>query len=212
VAGVLVGRRDAPGWDASDSALDFSAVKACAEAVVSTLGSAGWKWSSDALPEFLDPRESAVLAGAGGRGAAGWVGRIAVPVLRAFELDTVAWAFELDLDKLAPKREQVPAFKPFSRFPGATRDLAFVVPDAVSAGELLERAKRTAKKGLKDAFLGAYIFDVYAGDGIPEGSRSVALRFSFRALDRTLEDKAVDGVMNKVEQQLSQTEGVVLRS
>lgn len=212
VAGVLVGRRDAPGWDASDAALDFSAVKACAEGVLSTLGAAGWKWSSEDLPEFLDPRESAVLAGAGGRGAAGWVGRIAVPVLRAFELDTVAWAFELDLEKLAPKRQKVPEFKPFSRFPGATRDLAFVVPDDVSAGELLERATRTARKGLKDAFLGAHIFDVYAGDGLPEGTRSVALRFSFRALDRTLEDKAVDGVMNKVEQQLSQTEGVVLRS
>jgi phenylalanyl-tRNA synthetase beta chain len=135
-----------------------------------------------------------------------------VPVLRAFELDTVAWAFELDLEKLAPKRQKAPEFKPFSRFPGATRDLAFVVPDDVSAGDLLERAARTARKGLKDAFLGAHIFDVYAGDGVPEGTRSIALRFSFRALDRTLEDKAVDGVMNKVEQQLSQTDGVVLRS
>jgi len=212
ISGVLVGRRSAPGWDTSDELLDFSSVKACAETVVNTLASGGWKWSSEDCPAFLDPRESAVLAGAGGRGAAGWVGRIAVPVLRAFDLDTVAWAFELDIDKLAPKREQVPSFKAFSRFPGATRDLAFVVPHGVPSGELLERATRTAKKGLKDAFLGAHIFDVYDGEGLPDGTRSVALRFSFRALDRTLEDKAVDGVMNKVEQQLSQTEGVVLRS
>jgi phenylalanyl-tRNA synthetase beta chain len=212
LCGVLVGRREAPGWDCADEALDFAAVKGCAEAVVTALGSAGWKWSSDDLPAFLDPSESAVLAGAGGRGQAGWVGRIAVPVLRAFALDTVAWAFELDVDSLAPKRERVPAFVPFSRFPGVERDLAFVVPDAVAAGDLLDHAVRTAKKSLKDAFLGARIFDVYRGEGIPEGTRSVALRFSFRAPDRTLEDTVVDGVMHKVELQLSQTEGVVLRS
>jgi len=212
VCGVLVGRRAAPGWATPDETLDFSSVKTCAEAVVATLGSGGWKWSTDDLPAFLDPRESAVLQGAGGRGSAGWVGRISVPVLRAFELDTVAWAFELDLDKLAPKRAQIPSFKPFSRFPGVERDLAFVVPDSIPAGDLLERAVKTARKGLKDAFQGAHIFDVYRGKGVPDGTRSVALRFSFRASDRTLEDKAVDGVMNKVEQQLSQTEGVVLRS
>jgi phenylalanyl-tRNA synthetase beta chain len=212
VAGVLVGRRSAPSWDSNADAVDFFAVKACAEAVVSTLGARGWKWTEKDVPAFLDPRESAVLAGAGGRGSAGWVGRIAVPVLRAFELDTVAWAFELDLDSLAPKRVSVPSFQALSRFPGVERDLAFIVPDSISAGDLLERATKTAKKGLKDAFLGARIFDVYRGKSVPEGTRSVALRFSFRAPDRTLEDKAVDGVMNKVEQQLSQTEGVILRA
>ena len=212
LCGVLVGRREAPSWGSSSDLVGFGDAKACAEAVIRQLGAGGWRWSAEDLPAFLTSGEGAVLSGGGKRGSAGWVGRIAVPVLRAFELDTVVWAFELDVDSLAPKREAVPKFKPFSRFPGVERDLAFLVPDSVSAAELVSRADGTAKKGLKDAFLGVEIFDVYRGEGVPGGFRSLALRFRFRASDRTLEDKAVDRVMSKVEGQLSQVDGVVLRS
>ena len=212
VCGILVGRRNAPGWSATDTPVDFFDIRACADVVCTTLGAKGWNWSPEELPGFLDPRESAVLSGAGGRGSAGWAGRIAVPVLRAFSLDVVVWAFELDLDRLAPKRRAVPKFQPFSRFPGVARDLAFVVPDSVPAERLLDTGIRAARKGMKDAFLKAEIFDVYRGEGMPAGCRSVAFRFAFRASDRTLEDRAVDGVMTQIEKQITQTEGVVLRS
>jgi phenylalanyl-tRNA synthetase beta chain len=212
VAGVIVGRREPGGWSGSGAAVDFFDVRAAADAVLQTLGSKGWDWSTADLPPFLDPRESATLQGRGGRGSAGWVGRIAVPVLRAFDLDVVTWAFELDLDSLAPRKTAPPKFQAFSRFPGVERDLAVVVADEVSAAEILGDAEGVARKGMKTAFRGVEVFDVYRGEGIPAGHRSIALRFRFRSLDRTLEDGSVDGVMNKVVQRLERRDGVTPRT
>ena len=191
--------------------MDFHDLRSCVDSLQRALRWRGWSWSTDGLPSFLDPREAAVLVGAGGRGSAGWIGRIAVPVLRAFEIDQVVYAFELDVAALAPKKTQVPSFVPFSRFPAVERDLAFVVPDAVAADWVLANVERAARKGMKDSFLGVELFDVYRGKGIPDAARSLALRFRFRAPDRTLEDKAVDRVMERVEKALEQHEGITLR-
>ncbi len=210
--GVLVGRRDPPGWSTADARVDLFDVRGVVDALQGVLGWRGWFWQTGGLPPFLDPREAAVLTGAGGRGTAGWIGRIAVPVLRAFDLDEVVYAFELDIDTLAPKRPLVPRFEPFSRFPMVERDLAFVVPDDLPAGKVVDAAERVARKGMKDAFLGVQVFDVYRGKGVPDGHRSLALRFRFRAPDRTLEDRAVDGTMTQVQRRLAGQLGIELRA
>jgi len=133
-------------------------------------------------------------------------------VLRAFGLDLVVYAFEIDIALISGRKKNVSAFQSFSRFPGLERDLAFIAPDDVAAGWLLEQAERVARKLQKDSFQGVEVFDVYRGKGIPDGSRSVGLRFRFRAPDRTLEDKKVDGVMSQVERRLCEQPGVILRS
>ena len=82
-------------------------------------------------------------------------------MLRAFDLDLVLYAFEVDIALLAGRKTKAPAFKAFSRFPGLERDLAFVAPDEVAAGWLLEQAERVARKLQKDSFLGVEVFDVW---------------------------------------------------
>ncbi len=212
VCGVITGRRYAPGWANDGDAVEFADVRGCVDALGHVLGWKGWRWEAGG-PAFLDGREAAQLVHASGKGEpAGWVGRVAVPVLRAYELDQVVYAFELDVSALAPKKDVVPKFAPFSRFPGVERDLAFVVPDAVPAGWLLETAERVARKGMKAAFQGVEIFDVYRGPGIADGARSVALRFRFRDPDKTLKDTDVDGVMTQVQRRLGERDGVELRA
>jgi phenylalanyl-tRNA synthetase beta chain len=210
--GVLVGRRSPSGWSTAEERVDLFDVRGCVDRLQAVLGWSGWSWTRDDLPAFLDPREAAVLTGAGGRGTAGWMGRIAVPVLRAFDLDQVVYAFELDIDTLASKRPIVPQFVPFSRFPMVERDLAFVVPDDLPAARVIDAAERVARKGMKDAFLGVEVFDVYRGKGVQGGHRSLALRFRFRAPDRTLEDRAVDGTMTQVQRRLAGQLGIELRA
>jgi len=212
LCGTLAGNRQAPGWDRGTEMVDFFAAKACVQAVAEKVACRGFEWVAGDVPTFLDERESAQLVGKGKQGVAAWVGRVAAPVLRAFDLDLVVYAFEIDIALISGRRKSVPAFQPFSRFPGLERDLAFIAPDDVAAGWLLEQAERVARKLQKDSFQGAEIFDVYRGKGIPEGSRSVGLRFRFRAPDRTLEDKKVDGVMSQVERRLCEQPGVILRS
>ena len=211
-SGVLVGRRSPAGWSTAEERVDLFDVRGCVDRLEAVLGWRGWSWQAGDLPPFLDPREAATLVGAGGRGTAGWIGRIAVPVLRAFDLDQVVYAFELDIDTLASKSARVPQFVPFSRFPMVERDLAFVVPDDLPAGKVVDAAERVARKGMKDAFRGVEVFDVYRGKGVADGHRSLALRFRFRAPDRTLEDRAVDGTMTQVQRRLSGQLGIELRA
>ena len=214
VCGLLVGPRRPSGWASEDDKVDLYDARRCVDAVASSLGGLrGWSWQAGGDRPWLIGDEAAVLAHASGRQEpAGWFGRIAVPVLRAFDLDQVVYAFEIDLESIAGRMAVVPSFEPFSRFPMVERDLAFVVPDSIAAAELIGQAERTARKGMKDAFQGVEVFDVYRGAGIPAGTRSIALRFRFRSRDRTLEDKAVDGVMTQIQRRLGQTDGVELRA
>ncbi len=212
LSGVLAGQRDAESWAGRDVPVDFFDAKACVEAIAADLDCKGFEWSAQGAPSFLDQREAAVLVGKGKQGTAAWVGRVAAPVLRAFDLDVVVYAFEVDVALLAGRKAKLPTFRPFSRFPGVERDLAFIAPDGVEAAWLQDNAERIARKLQKDSFQGVEVFDVYRGKGIPEGSRSVGLRFRFRALDRTLEDKKVDGVMAQVERRLCEQPGVILRA
>ncbi len=210
VAGLLAGRRAASGWSQGGETVDFFDIRACADALETLVGWRGYQWATADLPPFLHPGEGARLAARGPQGDAGWVGRIAAPALQAFGLDVVVYAFELNLDQLRPKKQKPFRFAPLSRFPSVERDLALLVPDAVPAAQILGEAKKVASKG-GVSLQRVHLFDVYRGKGIPEGCRSLALRFTFRALDRTLEDKAVDSAMNQVGRHLEAVEGVRVR-
>ena len=213
LAGILLGHRSPGGWHGDSPNVDLFDVKLAVTTALDLLGSKGFRWSRDGdLPVWLDPSESALLVRPGREVQIGGViGRVAVPVLRAFEIDRVVYAFEIDLPRVAPKRSKQLKFQPFSRFPGAERDLAVVVPDTIAAEWAVETAAKAARKAAKDAFRGAAVFDVYRGPGVPPGARSIALRLRFRSNDRTLEDRAVDSAMAQVEKQLTSRDGVVLR-
>ncbi len=213
LSGVLVGRRTPPGWDGEAPAVDLFDAKAAVAAALDHLESKGFRWSQDGdLPPWLQASESALLLRPGREVQVGGViGRVAVPVLRAFDIDRVVYAFELDLAAVAPKKTRPLTFQPLSRFPGAERDLAVVVPDGIPAEWALDAADKAARKSAKGSFQGVTVFDVYRGAGVPDGSRSLALRFRFRSLEQTLEDKAVDFAMAEVEKQLTSRDGVVLR-
>ncbi|RLZ03395.1 phenylalanine--tRNA ligase subunit beta, partial [Kocuria tytonicola] len=91
-------------------------------------------------------------------------------------------AVELDLSALLDREPSAVAAQPISGYPAATQDVALVVPSEVAAADLLD----TVRRGAGELLESAEIFDVYAGKGIPEGDKSVAIALRFRAPDRTL--------------------------
>jgi phenylalanyl-tRNA synthetase beta chain len=213
---VLTGRRNPPGWSQGGEGVDFYDLRALVDTVLRALGGKAGRWEVKALPPdaampWLDPNEAAILQGPGRAEPLGWMGRIAVPALRAFGVDAPVYAVELDLGELAPKRPSTPKHRPFSRFPGAERDLALVVPDAVSAAAILDLASRVGRKALGDAFQGVMVFDVFRGGHLPAGTRSLALRFTFRALDRTLSEAEIDAAMTQLLGKLTERDGVEIR-
>jgi phenylalanyl-tRNA synthetase beta chain len=134
----------------------------------------------------LHPARTAEIV-AGGM-VLGVVGEVDPETLEAYELTRprAGW-LELDLAKLAAAPRWPLVARPVSRFPSSDVDLAFVVADPVPAAEI-EATLRAAAGELCESL---ELFDVYRGPGVSEGSRSLAYRLRFCALDRTLTDAEV---------------------
>ena len=117
----------------------------------------------------------------------GLLGEVDPAALEAWGIEgRVAW-IDLDVDALhaAPRRSETT--KEVSRFPSSDIDLAFIVADEVAAASVGDTLREAAGPLLTELAL----FDVYRGQGVPEGHRSLAYRLRFCALDRTLTDREV---------------------
>ena len=98
--------------------------------------------------------------------------------------------------------------KPLPKFPAVTRDIAVVVAEKVGAGSMMDLIRKTAAKTLEDVKL----FDIYRGDKLGLGVKSVAYSITLRAPDRTLTDEEINATMDKVLKALNQQFGAELRT
>ena len=229
VAFVVTGRREPEHWSGAGEALDFSIVKGLVETVLSVSGweepavkvppagtlaaastpgsteGSGGNSGGDSDRGLLVP-VGAVALTAGDRTPTGAAGQVRPDRVDAPAWAGAVWAMELTLPA-EPAAKTTPMYRPLSPFPGVDRDLALLVPydvptSAVSdeicdvGGALLERVT---------------VFDLYRGDGVAEGHRSLAFRLRLQAWDRTLRDKEVDRVVEKIVKHLREDLGVEQR-
>ena len=117
------------------------------------------------------------------------------------------------LPEFLQREGQRTRFEPFSDFPPAIRDLALVVPEAQTAGGLEKVLKEIAGRHLGEEMLleSVKVFDVYTGKGLPEEHKSIACKMTFRNLERTLKDKEVNTVFQKILSDLDEREGIQVR-
>ena len=150
---------------------------------------------------FLHPGRSASVL-AGDEQKIGWIGELHPLVARDWDLEGGA-AFELDVDALAELVDAAPGYEPVSTFPAVIQDIAVVVDEDVPAADV-EHAARTGGGDLLERLR---LFDVYRGEQVGAGKKSLALRLEFRAPDRTLTDDEVGSVRTKIEKQLAELGG-----
>lgn len=137
------------------------------------------------VSEGLHPTRTASVTVDGG--AIGVLGEVDPGVISSLGIEgRVAW-LDIDLTALQASPRRAPIAIDVSRFPSSDIDLAFVVPDEVAAGSVLE----TLRAAAGELLVASELFDVYRGTGVAEGARSLAFRLRFCALDRTLTDKEV---------------------
>ncbi len=217
---LLTGALTPPSWRGERLEADFFAVKALLGALLDKL-SVRWSLERATWP-FLHPgRSAAVLAGAhaDGRGAGhghadeqpgtapgsvalGFVGELHPLVARAWDLGRTA-VFAIDLGKVATAAPAAVSFKAFAAVPPLRRDLAVTLPAEVAAAQVLARVRAAAGEMLEDVG----IFDVYAGEQVGAGRRSLALALTFRAADRTLTDEHVAPAFERVVEALKELGG-----
>jgi phenylalanyl-tRNA synthetase beta chain len=173
VLGVALGGREAPAavheWRAVEEVLDLVDVEIRNEPVPG-----------------LHPTRSARLIGPGGE-ALGAVGEVDPAVLDAHGIaERVAW-LEVDLDVATELPRTGRVYRPVSVYPSSDIDLAFEVDDAVPATDI----ETTLREAAGDRLASVRLFDVYRGQGIAEGRRSLAYTLRLEALDHTLTDDEV---------------------
>ena len=112
-----------------------------------------------------------------------------------------------DLRKLADCIRDDIKYKALARFPAVVRDISLVMKKTVLAGQIEEIIRKNGGKILEDF----HLFDIYEGENVADDEKSLAYSITFRAGDRTLEDKDVTEVMDKILKNLEQN-GIVLRS
>ena len=182
---LLAGAARPPSWrDPQPRAVDFFAAKGVLGGLMDALR-ADWRLERAHEP-FLHPgRAARILVGGV---PAGWIGEVHPLVAAQWDLrDTVA-AFELDLD--AVPEPQIALYRELSEFPDVREDIAVVIPEHVTAAQLLALVRHAGGRLLADV----QVFDVYRDpERLGEGNVSLALRLTFRAGDRTLTDEEVAG-------------------
>jgi phenylalanyl-tRNA synthetase beta chain len=196
VAAVLSGPVRPPTWrDPRPATADFFAAKGVLEALLESLR-ADWSLERSSDP-FLHPGKRATVM-IGGR-SAGWLGEVHPLVAAEWELDRTVAAFELNLDAVA---ELHPAlYAELTSHPDVREDLAVVLSEDVSAGQVIEVVRRSGGALLADV----EVFDVYRDpDRLGQGNVSLALRLSFRAGDRTLTDREVAAQREQIVAALAQ--------
>jgi phenylalanyl-tRNA synthetase beta chain len=187
-------------WRGGEQAADFFALKGVLEGVAAQLGvELGFEPAGE---PFLHPGRAALVAVGGEQ--AGWIGEIHPLVCRAWDLDSAA-GFELDLAPLiAAATAGEEAFEDVTSFPAVRQDLAVVVPAEVAAAQV----RKAVLSGGGELLRSAEVFDLFEGEQVGEGRKSLALRLEFGAADRTLTDEEVAALRSKIAAKLAEIGGV----
>jgi phenylalanyl-tRNA synthetase beta chain len=140
--------------------------------------------------------------------AAGIPGLAHVGRLHPAELDGAWGHFELDLGAVLERARPVAVFEDVIAYPPVRHDLAFIVDESVPAGELVAAAREAAGPELREF----EVFDVYRGDQVGPGKKSIAFRAAFQSAERTLSDEDAAALRGKIVAALAERFGAQLRS
>lgn len=183
VAAVACGRAQPEHWVGEKRAVDFFDIKADLESLIGLAGGRRAEFNPIERPDFHPGRSAEVRVDGV---VLGQVGALHPRLLKALDLDHDVYAFELDLDGLTAGR--LPEAAELSRFPQVRRDIAVVVPETVSWGQIESVLRSIAGAVLRDLVL----FDRYSGTGLGSGLKSLAIGLILQDSYRTLTDQEAD--------------------
>jgi phenylalanyl-tRNA synthetase beta chain len=197
-------------WSDKAAPVDVFDAKADVMALLAVLGvAAGAVQLVPGGPDFLHPGRSGTLQ-FGPKNVIGWFGELHPRTLEAFDAAGPIVAFEILLDALpAPKARPTKA-RPkleLSDFQPVERDFAFIVDKDVKAADLIKAAQGADR----NLIVNVGVFDLYAGPGVPEGKKSIALNVTLQPREKTLTDAEIDAVASRIVAEAAKKTGAILR-
>lgn len=201
VAVVLCGRRGVAAWDdplgVKPKTFDFFDLKGTVESLTAALHLGGVTFAPTQAAAHLHPGKAAELK-VNGTGV-GTLGELHPKVATAFGFtDRAVLVAELDAEALIAATPERYPYKPFSTLSPAKRDVAVIVPDDTPAERVLGELRAAGGELLTEVSL----FDVYHGESIPAGTKSLAFALTYQPKEKTLTDKEIDKAHEKIESRL----------
>ncbi len=202
LAGLITGSLNDEQWSEKPRKVDFFDIKGDVQALFSLTGyTVNFKAEQHSA---LHPGQSARIYNQSNE-AVGWVGMLHPSLEKKLGFDHQVFLFELDLQLILEKK--IAAFQSLSKFPSVRRDLAVLVKEETTADELINCIKQCGEKTIQSV----RIFDIYRGQGVEQGEKSVALSLTLQDVTQTLEDSVIDAIFSKVLQSLQTELNATLR-
>jgi phenylalanyl-tRNA synthetase beta chain len=199
---VSSGPRAEKSWQGEGASMDFFDAKGIVEGLLSQLGlEASFAPGTD---EGLHSGKQATIMV--GDKKLGVVGELHPKVLAAYEIPQAASLFEIDLEALLPLTTAHKMFQPIPKFPAIVRDIALVVDNGVTHRQVQDIVSSFSL--VKQVT----VFDVYSGEPVPAGQKSLAYRITYLSPGHTLTDEEVNRIQQQILKRLSKELGATLRS
>lgn len=200
---AIAGKQNAEQWNHNNAPVSFYHLKSAVDTIVKRL-----KIESIRVKETESNFYAYGLNYMKGEKALVTFGEVSKANLKKVDVDGQVFFAQFDWDLvLKVMRKNKVKYQEVSKFPSVRRDLALLLDDAVSFEQLRMIAQRTERKLLK----GVNIFDVYKGDKLPEGKKSYALSFILQDEEKTLTDKQIDGIIQKLITNFEKEVGAAVR-
>jgi len=185
LAGLLTGRREAEGWNQENYQVDFFDAKGTLENIFSDFNIVDVVFSAESPEKYYHPGKACNIFL--GNELTGTIGELHPDVLVNFGIEQSVYYFEINFERLVTLSREISAVSPPCRFPDSIRDIAMLIADDVSFMTVYESVNSLKIKEIE----GVGIFDLYKGEHIPPGQKSIAIRVRYRSCDKTLTDDEV---------------------
>ncbi len=192
VAGLMTGMRNSEGWNQPKDMIDFFDLKGVVESLTTIFKLPAITLIAGGVEPFYHPGKSAAIICE--NRLLGTLGEIHPDVQEAFEIDRPVFYFELDFATLVEMSSAVPTVIAPSRFPDTYRDIAMLMDDEKTSAAVIDCIKAVKS----DKTRSIEIFDLYTGDKIPAGQKSIAVRVRYGSFEKTLTDEEVSRVHLKI--------------
>lgn len=206
LVGLWTGPRVKSAWHTQETACDFFDIKGAVEGVALALGISSLSFT--ALPDdqccYTRAGHAAQILYDGRM--LGIVGEVDASVVNAYSLKQTTFIFELDLEMLGQLMPGDVQMAPIPRFPSTTRDITVIVNRDIESIRLLDAVTDCGEELVEDL----YLFDVFSGDPIPAGKKSISFRIVYRSDQRTLEDETVNEIHHHLTHRLITEFGAAL--
>ncbi|WP_252243030.1 MULTISPECIES: phenylalanine--tRNA ligase subunit beta [unclassified Clostridium] len=183
---------------------DYLDLKGAVENIIDGLGIKNSKYERESENVSYHPGKTAKLVI--GKNVVGTLGEVHLDVTENYGIDVPCFIAELNLDALYESADMDRKYKALPKFPAVTRDIALLVEDSI----LVQKIEECIRKAGGNLVEKVQLFDIYKGKQIPDGKKSIAYAIAYRA-DKTLTDKEVNKVHDKILRSLEYKLGATLR-